>query len=228
MSVSEQQVAELLSLMPGGVLIFDTSFDDGCLIWVKPSGEVISTIFDSSTRASEGLVETLETWMTTKDLQTLTGLALGLGPGSFTGVRVAAATAKGLAAAGDIQIFGLSSLRWLEKSHHVSRRVAVVIDARQDEVYMRLAGETEDRVLSVEDCAHVLKKNSVEVLISNWLPEVVQERLGFWGEVLPLHLAVDEGIGLALETIRQEAPLGAHEISPTYLKLTPAERNLTS
>ncbi|MEC8051238.1 MAG: tRNA (adenosine(37)-N6)-threonylcarbamoyltransferase complex dimerization subunit type 1 TsaB, partial [Myxococcota bacterium] len=130
MSVAEQQVAELLSLMPGGVLIFDTSFDDGCLIWVKPSGEVISTTFDSSTRASEGLVETLETWMTTKDLQTLTGLVLGLGPGSFTGVRVAAATAKGLAAAGDIQIFGLSSLRWLEKSHRVSRRTAVVIDAR--------------------------------------------------------------------------------------------------
>ena len=39
--------------MPGGALIFDTSFDDGCLIWVKPSGEVISTTFDSSTRASE-------------------------------------------------------------------------------------------------------------------------------------------------------------------------------
>ena len=74
--------------------------------------------------------------------------------------------------------------------------------------------ETEDRILSVEDCAHALKENSVEVLISNWLPEVVQERLGFCGEVLPLCLAVDEGIGLALETIRQGAPLDAHEISP--------------
>ena len=228
MSVSEQQVAELLSHMPGGVLIFDTSFDDGCLIWVKPSGEVISTTFDSSTRASEGLVETLETWMTTQDLQALTGLALGLGPGSFTGVRVAAATAKGLAAAGNIKVFGLSSLHWLEKSHHVSRRVAVVIDARQDEVYIRLPDETDDRILSVEDCAHALKENSVEVLISNWVSEVVQERLGFGGEVLPLHLAVDEGIALALEMVQQGAPLGSHEISPTYLKLTPAERNLSS
>ena len=228
MSVSEQQVAELLSHMPGGALIFDTSFDDGCLIWVKPSGEVISTTFDSSTRASEGLVETLETWMTTKDLQTLTGLALGLGPGSFTGVRVAAATAKGLAAAGDIKVFGLSSLGWVKKSHHVSQRVAVVVDARQDEVYIRMPDETEDRILSVEDCAHALKENSVEVLISNWLPEIVQERLGFCGDVLPLCLAVDEGIGLALETIQQGTPLDAHEISPTYLKLTPAERNLTS
>ena len=228
MSVAEQQVAELLSLMPGGVLIFDTSFDDGCLIWVKPSGEVISTTFDSSTRASEGLVETLETWMTTQDLQTLTGLVLGLGPGSFTGVRVAAATAKGLAAAGDIQVFGLSSLRWIEKSHHISGQVAVVIDARQDEVYVRMAGETEDRILSVEACAHALKENSVDAIVSNWLPEVVQERLDFRGEVSPLYLAVDEGIGLALETIKEGAPLGAHEISPTYLKLTPAERNLSS
>ena len=44
------------------------------------------------------------------DLSELAGLVLGAGPGSFTGVRVAAATAKGLAHALDIPLWAVSSL----------------------------------------------------------------------------------------------------------------------
>ncbi len=44
------------------------------------------------------------------DLSELGGLVLGAGPGSFTGVRVAAATAKGLAHALDIPLWAVSSL----------------------------------------------------------------------------------------------------------------------
>ncbi len=44
------------------------------------------------------------------DLSELAGLVVGAGPGSFTGVRVAAATAKGLAHALDIPLWAVSSL----------------------------------------------------------------------------------------------------------------------
>ena len=44
------------------------------------------------------------------DLSELSGLVVGAGPGSFTGVRVAAATAKGLAHALDIPLWAVSSL----------------------------------------------------------------------------------------------------------------------
>ena len=44
------------------------------------------------------------------DLSDLAGLVVGAGPGSFTGVRVAAATAKGLAHALDVPLWAVSSL----------------------------------------------------------------------------------------------------------------------
>jgi len=44
------------------------------------------------------------------DLSELAGLVVGAGPGSFTGVRVAAATAKGLAHALDVPLWAVSSL----------------------------------------------------------------------------------------------------------------------
>jgi tRNA threonylcarbamoyl adenosine modification protein YeaZ len=48
-------------------------------------------------------------------LESLTALAIGIGPGSFTGLRVGMSVAKGLALALDIPIVGVASLpAWLE------------------------------------------------------------------------------------------------------------------
>jgi tRNA threonylcarbamoyladenosine biosynthesis protein TsaB len=69
-------------------------------------------------------------------LQDLDGIAVGLGPGSFTGLRVALSTAKGLAMALGIPLRGVPTLEAL--AHNVpfwSGVVCPMVDARRGRVY---------------------------------------------------------------------------------------------
>ncbi|MGE0788014.1 MAG: tRNA (adenosine(37)-N6)-threonylcarbamoyltransferase complex dimerization subunit type 1 TsaB [Sandaracinaceae bacterium] len=62
-------------------------------------------------------------------------IAVGLGPGSFTGTRIGVATAKGLALALERPIVGVVTLRALAAAAPASR-IATIVDAHQGEVFV--------------------------------------------------------------------------------------------
>ena len=68
----------------------------------------------------------------------LDGVAIGAGPGSFTGLRIGMATAKGIAFAAERPLWAVSSLAALaypELERDASATVVAVLDARRGEVY---------------------------------------------------------------------------------------------
>jgi len=70
------------------------------------------------------------------DLGHLTAVAVGLGPGLFTGLRVGVTTAKVMAQALRVPVVGMSSLDLVAyPARHTSRLVAAVLDARRQEVF---------------------------------------------------------------------------------------------
>lgn len=70
-------------------------------------------------------------------LKELSGIAVSMGPGSFTGLRVGLAYAKGICFALDIPLFGIDSLEALAHSAGYSEKlIAPMIHAKGDEIYI--------------------------------------------------------------------------------------------
>jgi tRNA threonylcarbamoyladenosine biosynthesis protein TsaB len=64
------------------------------------------------------------------------GVAVGVGPGLFTGLRVGVATAKTIAQVANVPLVGITSLDALAYVvRHTPRRIAAVIDARRGEIF---------------------------------------------------------------------------------------------
>ena len=65
-------------------------------------------------------------------------IAVGLGPGTFTGLRIGIATARGLAQSSGLELAGVSSLAALAAGSEATKPVLAVIDAKRDEVFAAL------------------------------------------------------------------------------------------
>lgn len=79
--------------------------------------------------ASEALAEAGQPWTA------ITRIAVGVGPGTFTGLRIGVATARALAATAGAELVGVSTLAALAAAGDDGTRVVAALDARRREVF---------------------------------------------------------------------------------------------
>ena len=161
------------------------------------------------------------------------------GPGSFTGVRIGAAAAKGFAWGGDIPMYGVSTLEAMALGLGAwEGYICPVMDARRSQVYNALfyvnqgvvTRMTEDRAIALSDLKEEIKSLSKPVFLvgdgSNLCYNTLIESVP--NLVLPPEQRLHQravGVGLAaLQKIAAGETGDAAGTAPNYLRLSQAER----
>lgn len=141
------------------VLAFDTSAAHCAAALLLPGGRVLTRLEPMDKGQAERLMPLLEELLREAGLgwSDLTRLAVGTGPGNFTGVRIAVAAARGLALGLGIPAVGITRLEAL--AFGLPRPITVVEDARRGEVYVQGFGTETSEALLMDgsDLAHVVE-----------------------------------------------------------------------
>ena len=166
-------------------------------------------------------------------------VAVAAGPGSFTGIRIGIAAAKGFAWGKELPCYGVSTLEAMALNLGVHNGLVVpVMDARRSQVYTaafraeggNLTRFREDRAISLQELGEELKNADLpiflvgdgSVLCYNTLREIVPQMI-----LPPEHRMHQRAAGVGLAAARKiaagETGNGA-ELTPNYLRMSQAER----
>lgn len=181
------------------------------------------------------------------DLESVDAIALAAGPGSFTGLRIGSATAKGLCFAMDVPVIEIPTLVGLACNlYGTDKLVCPLMDARRDQVYtgiyefVRKQGQSAGYGLScllaqcavsIEEIASKCNELGREIIFLGDGAAVFETRLSELMKVpysfAPAHMNRQRAAAfgfLALEYYREGKTVGADEHVPVYLRLSQAER----
>ncbi len=223
------------------ILAFESSAKSASCALLR-DGQLLAEYFQNSGQThSRTLTQMAEDMLRNCDLtpDDVEAVACAAGPGSFTGVRIGVAAAKGFAWGRQIPCCGVSTLEAMAWLHSDRDAVLVsVMDARRNQVYnaifeggsgkpVRLA---DDRAIAIAELAEDLRKiekpkifiGDGALLCYNALEEQIDSL-----KLLPDHQRWQRAAGVALAA--QDA-LSCGEVCdpamlvPNYLRLSQAER----
>lgn len=215
------------------ILALDTA-TEACSAALWSDGEVRSRFENAGRNHTERLMPIVQELMAESGCQfsQLDGIACGVGPGSFAGVRIGVGFVKGLALALDLPVVGVSSLAMLAQHAilHGATQVLSVIDARMHEVYFGAFVKTQQGLaqalmpegVSAPDAIPQPPQGTWVGVGTGWgaYPEMLKKIINVelvvtQGDALPRAI---EALTLALPQFKAGHTISADELAPVYLR----------
>lgn len=210
------------TLMACSAAIFDSAANSVCAYQSQPmerdhAEAVAGMIEHTASDAGIGLDE-------------LERIAVTTGPGTFTGVRIGLAMARGLGAALDIPVVGVSTLAALVANiddNPDRHPIAVVMDARRNAAYMQIfsaAGEPhgDAKCIAVDQLTEFLPTKPL--ILTGSGSDLVADNSRLWTRTTGPHIPNAESVArIASELAPEESPP-----VPLYLRAADAKPQSTS
>ena len=178
--------------------------------------------------------------MTELDLNSIDAIAVAAGPGSFTGLRIGSATAKGLGLALKKPLIAIPTVEGLAYNlYDISGLICPIMDSRRKQVYTGIYRFTDHQLKVVEDQMAVPMETVIEKLnqygeavtfLGDGVPvfhELIAEKMTVPYSFAPAHVNKQRAAAVAaLGEIyyRQGKTETAMEHVPDYLRVSQAER----
>lgn len=148
------------------VLAVDTT-TEACSVALQSGEEVIARFAEVGRAHAQQVLGMVDAVLAEAQcsLSMLDGLAAGVGPGSFTGVRISVAVAQGLAFGADLQVLPISTLEALawQVVQRGAPQALACLDARMREVYWGCFATDPMRGLAALGAARVGPPDSVRL-----------------------------------------------------------------
>ncbi len=223
------------------ILAFESSAKAGSVALIQ-DGQLLAEYFQNGGQThSRTLMKMAQDMLTNCDLvpEAVDAVACAAGPGSFTGVRIGLSAAKGFAWAGELPLYGVSTLEAMAYSVlPFEGLICATMDARRSQVYNALFhsdGEQltrlcQDRAISLEELAADLNDFEEKKIMVGDGAELCYNTLKARFDILrlaPEHLRHQRaaGVGLCAHAMVLRAEAGdANGLTPNYLRLSQAER----
>ncbi|MBR5126646.1 MAG: tRNA (adenosine(37)-N6)-threonylcarbamoyltransferase complex dimerization subunit type 1 TsaB [Oscillospiraceae bacterium] len=223
------------------ILAFETTAKAGSVALLEDGKLLAESYQNTGLTHSQTLMVMAEDMLKAsgKTMSDVTAVAVAAGPGSFTGVRIGVAAAKGLSWGGQIPCYGVSTLEAMALTLGIWQGyVCPVMDARRSQVYNALFSVNngiveriaEDRAIALSDLARELALlegpiflvGDGSTLTYNTLHESIPALV-----LPPEHRMHQRASGVALaaaDKIAAGEPGDGAALTPNYLRLSQAER----
>ena len=183
---------------------------------------------------SETLLPMIKRVMQGNEFEKLSAIAITAGPGSFTGVRIGVATAKGIAFKNDIPCISVSTLEAIAYNFiDENCIVCSVMDARRMQFYNALfeikdgvcSRICRDRAIALEDLIKELEGYN-RVIIAGDGARLCFENLNLENAVLASEEKTYQNAVCVARAAENKKTIPASQLMPVYLRQSQAEREL--
>lgn len=199
-------------------LILDCSL--GMNVYVVNDEKVYSKIDGTQNKHSDEILVVVDELLKKADLtiSQIENICVCVGPGSFTGVRVAVSLAKGLAIGSDARVFTLTNFDIFDVAK--TENSVLVLDGFSNFVYVRKNsfGEIKDDCMDVEELSNLIKIDNVMVYVTT---EKTQNLLKKYE--IQSKFAQNCIISAFNEKIMNNETTKLNQILPVYLRASQAE-----